>query len=216
MNIDLKIKNIVLVGLFNPNVFDKYFFIKNGIIKEEEILAGSIFGVIGGMQLICSRFHIVISINQIIISSAMPGNDDNDVISNIILSIVKTGEIANVTALGMNFHWFLEDETKSLEETSKGFFYNDKIEIFSKYFTTADSMFGAYASTNFKDSRLKLDIKPNKLHDNNKKVIQNVLVFAFNFHFDIKNSNDNAELTKFIVDYSAYREESKRIISMYK
>jgi len=215
MNIDLKIKNIVLVGVFNPNLFDKYFFIKNEIIKEDEILAGSIFGVIGGMQLICSRFHIVISINQIIISSVLPENDDDD-ISNIILSIIKTGEIVNVTALGMNFHWFLEDGTKSLEETSKEHFYNDKIEIFSKFFKSDDAMFGAYASADFKDSRLKLDIKPNRLHDNNKKVIQNAIAFAFNFHFDIKNSSDNTELTKLLTDYSAYREESNRIISLYK
>ncbi len=53
---DLRIKNIVLVGLFNPSFFDKYLFIKNGIVKEEEILDGSIFGIVGGMQLICSRF----------------------------------------------------------------------------------------------------------------------------------------------------------------
>jgi hypothetical protein len=215
MNIDLKVKNIVLVGIFNPSLFDKYFFIKNEIVKEEEILDGSIFGVMGGMQLVCSRFHIVISLNQIIISSTNP-ESDSDEISGIILSFVKAGNIANVTALGINFHWFLEEKSKSLEEISKDFFYNDKLELFKKFFNSSDSMFGAYASINFKDSRLKLDIKPNKIQDNNRVVVQNIISFAFNFHFDIKNFSDNTELLHILEEYGLYREEGERIISIYK
>jgi len=215
MILSLKIRNIVLVGAFNPMVFDKYFFIKNQIVKEDEILVGSVFGTLGGMQLVSNKFNIIISLKQIIIS-ATKSESNEDEISKIILSIIEAGKIVNVTAMGINFHWFLEETSKTLEEISKHYFYNDKLKLFSKFFNADNSMFGVYASTNFKDSRLKLDVKPNKLQDIIKKTFQEEISFAFNFHFDIKNQNDNLELIKYLNDYNSYRKESDRIISIYK
>jgi len=34
----LQVENIVLVGGFNSTLFDKYFFIKHNIVKENEII----------------------------------------------------------------------------------------------------------------------------------------------------------------------------------
>lgn len=215
MTIYLSVKNIVLVGLFNPALFDKFFFIKYNIIKEEEILPGSNFAAIGMMQLVCNKFNLVITPNQVIISSTRP-ESDKDEISGVMLSIIDAGNIANVKAFGMNFNWLAKESTQTLEKTSKNYFYNEKMKLFSKYFISPDSMYGVYASTNFKGSRLKLDIKPTKLEDSLKTIIQEQISFAFNFHFDIKNSSNSLELIKYLTDYSTYREQSEQIISIYK
>jgi hypothetical protein len=215
MNIDLKIKNIVLVGVFNPTLFDKYFFIKNEIINEKDILEGTFFGAIGGMQLICSNFNIIISVNQIIISSTKPEKDDDE-ISKIILLIINNCNFMTVSALGINLHWFMEDATQTIEKFSKEYFFNDKLRLFNDFFSSNDSRFGVYASTNFKDSRLKLDIKPNKVHDIFTNIDSDAQIFAFNFHFDIKDSSNNNEIVRYLADYNAYRKESERIISIYK
>jgi hypothetical protein len=215
MNISLKVKNIVLVGVFNPSTFDKYFFIKNNIVKEDEILPNSIFGEIGIVQLLSQNFHVMINLNQIIVSSLKPENDTNE-ISKITLSILKTGKISNLSAMGINAQWFLDDNSKKMEELSKGFFYNEKLELFTKFFNADNSRFGVYASTNFKDSRLKLDIKPSIIQDILKTTIQDVILFAFNFHFDFKDDIENIKLISYLNDYNSYIEESKRIISIYR
>lgn len=212
MEISRRIKNIVLVGKFNPASFDKYFFIKNEILKEEEILTGSIFGALGGMQLVSNKYNIIISINQIIISATNPEKDDDEIEATII-SLIKGAKKVNVVALGMNFHWHIEDSEKSMEIISKEFFYNDKLDLFTKFFNSEDALFGAYASINYMDSRLKLDIKPNNIIDNASK--KNVMNFAFNFHFDIVNRDDNSELIKYLSDYNAYKEKSEEIISIF-
>src|SRR3990172_6344791 len=126
----LGVKNLVLVGLFTPNTFDKYFFIKNNIVTEEEILPISIFDPVGGyIELVTNKFNILIGLQQIIVTASKPENND-DGIDRILLLITKLGNVKNVSALGVNFHWFLSDNIISFEELSKKYFYNEKIELF--------------------------------------------------------------------------------------
>ncbi len=207
MSTSLKVRNIVLVGSFNPSTFDKYFFIKNRILQEEEILPNSLFESIG-VNLLSAKFQITITFNQFIINSF------EDKIIEILVSIIKAANISKVTALGFNFNWFLTGEGKSIEQISKNYFYSDKINLFSKYFDTADAMFGVYASKNIKDARLKLDIKPSVFQEINNPDSQNIIHIVFNFHFDIKNK-DGSELLKYLNDYDYYTEENKKIVSLY-
>jgi len=216
MQTNLGIKNIVLVGLFNVQQLDKYFFIKNEIVKDEDILKGSIFDSIGGVtQLVCENFNVLISAQQIIITDSKPENNDNG-IADIISKILKSATDIKITALGINFHWFLSDEKISLEEFSRRLFYNDKVELFNKCFISKDYMFGAYASTNFKNSRLKLDVKPTITHNSLDNSVYNVIDFSFNFHFDNKNKFDNVEILNYLSEFDSYKSESEKIISIYK
>jgi hypothetical protein len=208
----LFIKNIVLAGAFGLPIFDKYFFIKNNIIKEEEMLVGTIFDAIGAIQVVCKKFNIVIASNQFIITGT--NEDDSDTINDVISKIVSasSGSI-KINAMGMNFHWHLGDKNQALEKTSRDYFYNDKINLMANFFKSSDSMFGFYASTNFKDARLKLDVKPAIVNKIQEGVKENYILFAFNFHFDVK---DNTQALKNISEYSSYKEESRKIILTYK
>lgn len=214
MQSNLGIKNIVLVGSFNVNTFDKYFFIKNQIVNESEILAGSIFDPIGGViQLVSNNFNVVISTQQVIISATKL---ENDGIEKIMFQIIQSGNIVTSTALGINFHWFLSDDSIPLAELSRKLFFNDKVEVFNKFFNTADSMYGAYSSTNFKNARLKLDVKPNVISNPINKSTQSVINFTFNFHFDVQNKSDVNEVLGYLNEYDLYRIESEKIMSIYK
>lgn len=217
MDFAFKVKNVVLVGNFLTNVptFDKYFFIKNNIVAENEILAGSIFDPIGGVQLVTSKFTMVLNAAQLIITAAKPELNE-DKIESIISSLIKAGSINTTQALGINFHWFLSDNKTSIETLSRSLFYNDKVELFNKNFNTGDSMFGAYASKNFKDSRLKLDIKPSKLTEAIGGKSQDIINFSFNFHFDIKDKTNGEEVLKHLADFDSYKRESENIIAAYK
>ncbi|MFA6090001.1 MAG: hypothetical protein WC755_09165, partial [Candidatus Woesearchaeota archaeon] len=98
---------------------------------------------------------------------------------------------------------------------------NDKVEIFSKHFDNSDAVFGVYASKNFKNSRLKLDVKPSKVQELNNLQIarkdtepKQVINFIFNFHFDIKN-NEITEIVSHIENYKEYINEAENIIALY-
>ncbi len=215
MQQELKTKNIVLAGFFDPSAFDKLFFVKNEILNEDQILAGSIFDG-NSVQLIGISFHILVLSNQVIITDLKP--NENTPIDKTILSIISAGKISKVIALGINFHWFLEDKSKSLEQFSKDLFYNDKIKILADFFKSANSAFGVYASTDFMNARMKLDVKPNTITEINQTgnvLNKQVLNFAFNFHFEIKNPSDNSEMLQYISEYNSYKQETEKIMSIY-
>jgi hypothetical protein len=210
MQAEVLVKNIVLVGIFNPFFFDKYFFIKHHIVDESEILDNSSFNAVGAIQLITKEFNIIISINQIIITDSEPKSDKSK-INHIISSIIEFGNLVNITALGLNFHWLLTDKSKSFIQLSKDLFYRDNIDLLSNYFNTKDSMYGLYASKDVKDSRLKLDIKPGNL----LPIETSGMLFMFNFHFDIKNRVNTQEVLSYVNDYVLYKKESEKLISIY-
>ena len=207
--LDIKIKNIVLVGKFNPSNFDKYFFIKNGIATEDQILKNSVFNALGGMQLVCEKFSVVINPAQIIVSAQPPLDNDAE-IEKLIAMLIEAGELVNLTALGFNFHWFLSDESVSFHELSKGLFFNSSSKLFTDVFSTEDSMYGSYVSMDIKNSRLKLDVKP--VNAPNLDAIN----FQFNFHFDIHDKSTNVEALEHLNDYSYYVKSCDDIISIYK
>lgn len=214
MELDIKIRNIVLVGLFQINYFDKYFFFKNGFVSEDEILPNSTFGNLGIVNLHTPKFQILIQLNQVIITSNDPNNDDIK-LDEIISKLILDGNIVNVTGLGINFHWFLVDDSQNLQSLSKKLFYSSDVKLLSDFFDSDDSMYGIYASKNVKDARLKLDVKPNILQDNvnNKKI--DSIGFAFNFHFDILENNGNEVVLEKLNNYSFYKAESYRMVSIY-
>lgn len=215
MALDLNLRNIVLVGLFDPAAFDKYSFIKNSILKEEEILPDSFLGNPGGVQLSTGKYQLLITFNQIVLNAKDPG--DNTRIHELFSKIMNFEGIRNLVAMGINFNWHLTDDSKNIHELSKDLFYNDKVKIFGTYFGNSDARFGAYASANYKDSRLKLDIKPANIRLIDGKIVNiDIINIQFNFHFDIKKGEGKAEILKWLSEYEAYQNYSKEISSNYQ
>ncbi len=211
METSLKVRNIVLVGVFSPQQFDKYFFIKNNILNEEEIIAGSSFGGLG-VQVITEKFNIVIGLGQIIFTSVNP--EDSQILYNVASLLVKSSTI-HCSAMGLNLHWYMSG-FESPANTSQKLFYSKEIALYSNFFKQDDANFGAYASKDFKDARLKLDIKPKTIEDVLNSKVENIISFEFNFHFDVKNQSSNDELLNYLSAYSEYEKEGNNVMSIYQ
>ncbi len=208
MNYSLAVRNIVLLGVFQPSNYDKYFFIKNHIVTEDEILPISSFNT-DIVQLFTDKLSLVIIFNQIIINSNHP--EDKVKIDNIINNILKQPS-SSYTAIGINFHWNIDSENNSLTKTTRDLFYDKNNKLFEQYFQTEDANYGLYVSKNFKNCRLKLDVKPQVILQEPNKEEKKVVNFAFNFHRDVINQEmimDELSL------YDMYEEESKKIMSIY-
>jgi hypothetical protein len=205
-------RNIVLAGGFNPSMFDKLFFVKNKIFTEEEIKPDSIITVMG-VRVMCEKYSVEINPLQIItFSNSIECKKDN--IIQVVISIINAANLNNITAIGMNFT-YITDDVQSLEDLTRGYFYTDQIKLFADFFNEKDAMFGVYTSKNFKDARLKLDVKPNIIKEGNE--LKNKMVLTFNCHFDVKKIKDEnqTEVINYLNEYDQYYFETERIISIY-
>jgi hypothetical protein len=214
MDIKLRIKNIVLVGLFPIQNFDKYFFIKNKIASDEEISTLSVFNALNGVQLNTDRFQIVIQLTQLVITDLKPQENNNE-IAKILETMILTAPITQITAMGINFHWYMTDNSKPIEAFSKELFYNQDVKLLSDYFNAPDSRYGLYASANFKDARLKLDVKPSTIQEVGASSPTDLIAFIFNFHIDLIKGREGM-VFECLSDYESYIQESKKVVSIYK
>ena len=216
MSLQLKVRNIVLAGAFNSLALDKYFFIKSDILQESELVPNSFFSDGTVTQVVTKIFQILITPVQIIITSINPLEDDK--IEDTVIKIIKGGSILQLNALGFNFTWNFNDEEKNIHELSKKHFYNDEVKILKSHFNKPDSKFGIYASTNFEDSRLKLDIKPTsttRISMTGAEIFEDIQ-FQFNFHIDMPKESKPIEALKYLKDYEKYKKLSLEIIDNYK
>ena len=213
MNPFLKQKNIVLVGVFNPSKFEKYFFIKNNLFNEEDILPESQFHS-QLTQVLTVKYNILILSNQIIVTFLEKESADLE-INDFLKSFLTKIEIHDINLMGFNFDYAIEFENTVLTNAfSRQSFSNSNSDLYTKFFNSEDAAFGAYMSKDFKDSRLKLDIKPAKVQEIGKDQIpKNVILFSFNLNFEIKNKG--ITISQLIEDYGIYKKECVDIISIY-
>jgi hypothetical protein len=134
--------------------------------------------------------------------------------------IIMSANLTNVS-LGFNFDWkFFLEEGQTSEKISKALFYNDRNPIHSKYFNVDNAAFGFYASKNFKNSRLRLDVKPISLLplgsgasiEDKKQVLQ----FQVSFQENISTTNNVPESIQALTNFDEYFKESQNIISVYE
>ena len=191
-------KNIVLLGEFKPSKFDKLFFIKNAIITEDEFSDDSIF--LPDFSLISTnKLTLEINENRILIEFK------NEIISKFNFEAIEN--ISKIVSFGFNFKWLLFPD--DLCKKSRNYFYLEN-SIINKYFYEDNSAFGYYASTNYENSRIKMDVKPIQIHSVNNSEIKNALDFNFNFHFE------NQELLDTIAHFDRYQSYTAEIINNYE
>ncbi len=209
MDIQLVVKNIVVIGDFIPQKFDKYFFLKNNIFEENEILETSIF-LPEFCVLQTSFVTVQITSQQLIINDI--NTDKFYDMTSLTKKIIEYSDLS-VSAAGVNFHFykFSKGDTQNL---SKKYFYNEN-NLINKFFDGDDVNYGYYISKNFDDARLKLDIKPATVQNLESNVSEKLIQFQFNFHVDFQ-TNSKDKLFSVIENYERYYEEAKKIITIYE
>lgn len=192
-------KNIVFIGEFKPSKFDKFYFIKNQLLNEDDFLEGSVFlpdiAVIDTGNYLIEVNHNRFSINFKIVDSKID-------FEKLILVLRDS----NVRAFGFNFKRALFLNNVS---DTKRFFYFEK-NILNSHFDTENSAYGYYVSRDFEGSRLKLDMKPVQLQKVDENLLVNALDFSFNFHFESANFEEK------LSNFNSFEELSLEIINSYE
>jgi hypothetical protein len=210
METSLTVKNIVLLGEFQPSKFDKYYFLKNNIFEEYEISEESLFT--SDFTIVIARgFNLTIVANQLVLNEIEPKTDD--AISELMSKIVSTCAFIG-TGFGINLHWYLFSGDKT-SEVAKKYFYNEK-SVLNTFFNEENVSYGSYISKDFGNSRLKLDIKPATVVTIDSEIEQRIISFGFNFHTDLKGDDFKADIFKSLSEFKDYINETFKIISLYE
>ena len=214
--VEIRIRNIVLVGVFSPLVFDKYFFITSSIYSDKEFSDSTKYSFqTEQVQVNGSEFQVVIHPTQAIIT--LGDTTDYSRIQSAISKIVDSSGTIKIIAAGFNFIYFLQDIPEEIAAMTRTKFANRESLIIDKYFSSSDSKFGIFASTDFKGTRLKLDIKPVSLTKSTfgqeLELPKEAIHFQFNFHLDILEGQPASKLISCLLNYSEYESLSQEIIS---
>lgn len=195
------LQSFVIVGAYNPRNFDKHFFIKNEVIQENEMNDGTIFDAIGAIQVLSENISIIVTMNQIAVT-AFNDENGNARFFKIVQSILDVTDLTSVRAVGSNFHWGCFDSSITLNALSKKLFFNQTNGVLNRFFNQADTLYGYYTSTNYLDSRLKLEIKPQNANPENLNTEH--LLYIFNYHHEIKTNERKSDVLKQWQDFDKY------------
>jgi hypothetical protein len=208
---ELRNKNItILANFFNPSVFNSLWFVKNGILKEEDINAKTSFQSPDISQVNTSTFSLIVVLNQLVFHVI----DDNEAKSIEILNkMISALPHTPYTAMGINFVFDAPALDTDLSEYSRKLFFYPESKLHS-LFNTQDAKFGVYLSKNVNGSRLKLDIKPATISDANGSINKEVITYAFNFHKDLNKDNPVNDLLDLIKKWGEYKKNAEEIINV--
>ena len=205
-------QNVVIVSDgINTASFSQFWFIQNGVFKQDEILPDSIFAP-GLTNLSAIDCNILIVPNQIQFTIK---SDDillaKECITKRLLPIVQTISTMHLKAMGLNFTWRINAQ-ENIPIFSKRIFCNQASSL-SSVFNDDNARFGTYMSKDFKGTRLKLDIKPVIINENGRA--NEFILAAFNFHRDISvSTNELDSIISILNNWDIYGCESKEITKL--
>ena len=210
METSLTVKNIVLIGEFQPSKFDKYYFLKNNIFEEHEISEESLFT--SDFTIVTAKgFNLTIVANQLVLNEIEPKVENT--MADLVTKILSTSSFLG-SGFGINLHWYLFSGDKT-NEVAKKYFYNEN-SVLNTFFNEENVSYGTYLSKDFGNSRLKLDIKPATVVTIDSQIEQKIISFGFNFHTDLKGEDFKSNIFKSLSEFKDYINETIKIISLYE
>lgn len=208
---ELKNKNVtILANFFNPSIYNSLWFVKNGILKEEDINTKTTFQSPDISQVNTKSFSLVVILNQLVFQFL----DDQEASNlEILRKIISSLPHIPYTAVGLNFVYDAPELDENSEDWSRRLFNYPKSKLHS-LFDVPDAKFGVYLSKNYAGSRLKLDVKPSTLIGADIVTPKEVITYAFNFHKDLNKEAPTNELLELINKWSGFKKYSKEIIDV--
>lgn len=175
--------NIVLVsGNINTSLFSQYWFIKHGIVQENEFLPDSMF-IPGLTNVSTNDCQITIMPDKIQLALKTDNMEiGKRCVHEKFIKMVNVMDSVSINAIGLNYLWRIDDSERSTQQIGKELFCKDN-EI-GTYFSVDNARYGAYYSKAYDEvTRLKLDIKPIMSKENGDQI--EYLLASFNYHSDV-------------------------------
>ncbi|MHB1424084.1 MAG: hypothetical protein ACYC3I_12980 [Gemmataceae bacterium] len=173
---------VAVAQQFNPSVISQLWLVQNGLVGGDEFQPGCIFTDMI-VQVRSRQFHMLVVPEQLQFVPNVPAGEEQGLIVDKVGTIVRTLPHTPFRALGLNFNWLLVPPDGDVARLTRQLFFREGPALY-RHFATGDAHFGAYLSKDSLGFRLKLDVKPTLVLDENRP--QGRVLFAFNFHADLR------------------------------
>lgn len=206
--------NIVLVsGNINTSLFSQYWFIKHGIVQENEFMSDSMF-IAGLTNVSTNDCQITILPDKIQLALK---TDNMEVAKRCVdekfIKMVNEMDNVSINAIGLNYLWRIDDSERSTQQIGRELFCNDN-EL-GNYFSDGNARYGAYYSKAYDDvTRLKLDIKPIMSKQYGEQT--EYLLASFNYHSDVALDQMKNHLRVQLSKWSELLSNSNEVVCLLK
>jgi hypothetical protein len=179
MNIENVGSNAILIAKqFNPSIIRDFWLVDNGLLSRDDFLPGCVH-TDAFVNVRSRRFSLVVVPDQLQFVPIGEPEELQDIVVEKLGAIVRTLPHTPFSAVGLNFVWHVRLEDESIEEVTRGMFAAPDHIPLHRAFLEPDAKFGAYCSKDALGCRLKLDVKPIIVKEENR------IQFAFNFHLGL-------------------------------
>lgn len=209
MTPELLSQNIVLVTEnLNTSLFTEHWFIKNGILIEEEILQPIIF-VPGFVKIETAECRIEITAQFIqFVIKVDDLSKSNGCIKRILLQTLNKLVSLGIKAIGFNFTWVVADKSDIAKQTIE-LFGNGGSPVYDQFLTN-DSELGAILSKQYDEStRLNLTIKTADAMSQGQK--KKILTASFNYHREITYNKSKEQIEDQLKSWNEIRQNAQKI-----
>ena len=202
---------VILANTFNPSIFNQYWLVSKEFIPEGDIQPASVITP-GITQIMTPGFHMLVVPDQLQFNYT--GDEKfpfQDSLRKTLKPMMEQLKEVPYRAVGLNYVWFVSEPEKSMPALSREMFCIDGAPLY-RAFQAEDARFGSYLSRDFGTFRLKLDVKPVTIQENESK--KEFLQFAFNFHADFDPQHGYRQLDESLNKWNECLKEASRIMDL--
>lgn len=175
---------VIVASHFNPSVISQLWLVRQGLVRESDFEANCIFSELLA-QVRTTSFQMVVVPEQLQFSPSDAGEEGYRTVNEKLGAIVRLLPHTPFRAAGLNFVWHVLPDGIGVAEFSRRLFFREDVDLF-RHFSAETSQFGSYLSKDFRESHLRLDIKPIVAQETG----ENPLQFSFNYHRDVSGSEE--------------------------
>jgi len=163
---------VFIANSFNLPIFQQVWLLNNGIVTQDEFDSGTNFFTPAAVSVQTSEFELLITHERIQLVINSNFDNSSDLISRVMGGIANKLPHTPYKAVGLNYNYIIEPSSPdSFAAKCKDIFVCSDNPL-GEYFGSDDSRFGLYLSTDVFDARLRLDLKPIRLNNNNNDALR--------------------------------------------
>ena len=203
---------VVAAANLNPTIFTQLWLTKFDILKEEDFQRRSTLFTPLAVTATGEGFTLMVVPERIQIgfsSSDIAARSGQNILRRSIGKIVKALPHTPLLAVGFNFDWMLLPvNPKEIANIERKFFISENNPLGTE-FSSQSAHFGCYLSKDINWARLKLDIKPVTLKDE-----EPALQMTFNYHLDLEGEDKDKSLCSFLENWNGACELSEKLSNL--
>jgi hypothetical protein len=209
---------VIIADPFSPDILSHAWLAGLGVIPKGPTPQGSTY-TDGISNTVMPEFTLLAVRNRIQFSISCKAEQPERLIKGKLCPVINALPQVPYKAIGFNFAFCAVPRTGGISAVTRRLFFSPDNRLL-KHFDEPEAEFGTFASRDWRDLRLHLDVKPGRVDSTSFKGA--ALLFLFNFHKDLPGESRSAEdsvageIEKILALWEEAAGESEKLVNVFK